>query len=173
MAFLWLGCGNHLDLVCKHTHWECVQLFPTPPILRTRNLGFQELSPPSPPCVCRRSHFKSTAQSCRQNRLLMIVTWWGSGVTRVVLLPLLPISLLNPHKKFVVGRKRGRDGEKTARAFSLRLSLASTPAANWASSPSPHYVCLLSHFSHICFCVTPWTAARQASQLMGFSRTGE
>ena len=86
---------------------------------------------------------------------------------------LLPISLLNPHKKFVVGRRRGRDGEKTAPAFSLRLSLASTPAANWASSPSTHYVCLLSHFSHICFCVTPWTAARQASQLMGFSRTGQ
>ena len=24
--------------------------------------------------------------------------WWGSGVTRVVLLPLLAITLLNPHK---------------------------------------------------------------------------
>lgn len=144
MAFLWLGCGNQLDLVCKHTHWECVQLFPAP-ILRTRNLGFHELSPGFVGGhICKR-----TAQSCRQNRQLKVVTWWGSGVTQVVLLPLLPISLLNPHKQFVVGRRRGRGGEKTAPAFSLRLSLASTPTTNWASSPSTHYVCLLSHFSHI------------------------
>ena len=29
---------------------------------------------------------------------------------------------------------------------------------------------LLSHFSHVRLCVTPWTAAYQASPSMGFSR---
>jgi len=29
---------------------------------------------------------------------------------------------------------------------------------------------LLSHFSHVRLLVTPWTAAHQASQSMGFSR---
>ena len=34
------------------------------------------------------------------------------------------------------------------------------------------YICahMLSHFSHVRLCVTPWTVARQAPLSMGFSR---
>ena len=32
------------------------------------------------------------------------------------------------------------------------------------------YACVLICFSHVCFFVTLWTAARQAPQSMGFSR---
>ena len=31
-------------------------------------------------------------------------------------------------------------------------------------------VCILSHFSRVRFCVTPWTVARQAPLFMGFSK---
>ena len=31
-------------------------------------------------------------------------------------------------------------------------------------------VCMLSHFSHIRLCVTPWTVAHQSPLSMGFSR---
>ena len=32
------------------------------------------------------------------------------------------------------------------------------------------YACMLSHFSRVLFCVTPWTAAHQAPMSTGFSR---
>ena len=32
------------------------------------------------------------------------------------------------------------------------------------------YACMLSHFSHVWLCVTPWTVAFQAPLSMGFSR---
>ena len=50
---LWLPIG-----LCMQTHTlgMCPAVFP--PILRTRNLGFHELSPLSPLCVCRRSQLQ-------------------------------------------------------------------------------------------------------------------
>ena len=39
------------------------------------------------------------------------------------------------------------------------------------SAPCPHpRVTMLSHFSHVRLCVTPWTAAHQVPLSMGFSR---
>ena len=32
------------------------------------------------------------------------------------------------------------------------------------------YACMLTHFSHVRLCVTPWTVACQAPLSMGFSR---
>ena len=48
------------------------------------------------------------------------------------------------------------------------------PSSKWLFS-YPVLVCsnscmLLSHFSHVRLCVTPWTAAHQAPPSLGFSR---
>ena len=36
--------------------------------------------------------------------------------------------------------------------------------------PSPIHACMLSRFSHVQLCATPWTAAQQAPLFTGFSR---
>ena len=40
----------------------------------------------------------------------------------------------------------------------------------WLPFPSPMHVCMLSHFSHVWFCATLWTAAHQAPLSTGSSR---
>ena len=45
-------------------------------------------------------------------------------------------------------------------------------AISFSNNSFPHYkhVCMLSHFSHVRFCATLWTVARQAPLSIGFSR---
>ena len=40
----------------------------------------------------------------------------------------------------------------------------------WVAFSSPMHACMLSHFSCVQFCATPWTAAHQAPLSTGFSR---
>ena len=52
------------------------------------------------------------------------------------------------------------------------LSLGFSRQEHWSGLPfpSPRHACMLSHFSHVILCATPWTAARQAPLSTGFSR---
>ena len=52
------------------------------------------------------------------------------------------------------------------------LSLGFSSQEYWSGLPfpSPMHACVLSHFSHVWFCVTPWTVAHQTPLSMGFSR---
>ena len=45
-------------------------------------------------------------------------------------------------------------------------------SSHWSGSPfpSPMHACMLSCFSHVWLCATPWTAAHQAPPSTGFSR---
>ena len=52
------------------------------------------------------------------------------------------------------------------------LSLGFSRQEYWSGLPfpSPMHACMLSHFSRVRPCVTPWTAAHQAPLSTGFSR---
>ena len=52
------------------------------------------------------------------------------------------------------------------------LSLGSSRQEYWSGLPfpSPMHACMLSRFSHVRLCATPWTAAHQAPLSTGFSR---
>ena len=50
------------------------------------------------------------------------------------------------------------------------LGLSRQEYWSWLPFPSPMHACMLSHFSHVQFCATPWTAAHQAPLSTGFSR---
>ena len=52
------------------------------------------------------------------------------------------------------------------------LSLGFTRQEHWSGLPfpSPMHACMLSCFSYVQLCVTPWTAAHQVPLSTGFSR---
>ena len=52
------------------------------------------------------------------------------------------------------------------------MSLGFSRQEYWSELPfpSPVHTCMLSHFSHLQLCATPWTAAHQALLSTGFSR---
>ena len=56
--------------------------------------------------------------------------------------------------------------------FQALLSMGLSRQEHWSGLPfpSPMHTCMLSHFSHVQLCATPWTAAYQAPLSMGFSR---
>ena len=57
-------------------------------------------------------------------------------------------------------------------AHQAPLSLGFSKQEHWSGLPfpSPMHTCMLSHFSHVRLCATPWTAAHQAPLSTGFSR---
>ena len=57
-------------------------------------------------------------------------------------------------------------------AYQAPLSLGFSRQEYWSGLPfpSPMHACMLSHFSHVRLCATPWTAAHQAPLSTGFSR---
>ena len=57
-------------------------------------------------------------------------------------------------------------------AHQAPLSLGSSRQEYWSGLPSPSlmHVCMLSRFSHVRLCATPWTVAHQAPLSMGFSK---
>ena len=57
-------------------------------------------------------------------------------------------------------------------AHQAPLSLRFSRQEHWSGLPfpSPTHACMLSRFSHVWLCATPWTAAHQAPLSTGFSR---
>ena len=57
-------------------------------------------------------------------------------------------------------------------AHQAPLSLGFSRQEHWSGLPfpSPIHTCMLSRFSHVRLCATPWTAAHQAPLSTGFSR---
>lgn len=93
-SFPSLSCGCAVKQpaglgIQTHTLGMCPAV-PTPHILRTRNLGFHELSPLSPPRVCRRSHLQEYS-SKGQTRLSRgkAPAWFGLCYCLCLQLPYL------------------------------------------------------------------------------------